>query len=245
MSILLMTPRMLGRDARRLVLCGLAAAACACSPERANVLVPDGSATVTVMDFREPFSLDPLPEGWQHRTFWRHRPMEMSFTTKAGVPAMRFATRDTASMLFRHVRIDLGTYPHLSWRWFIETEIDGTVDERTREGDDHSARFFLSFATADGETRRMEIIWANRRFAAGEYKFLGSFPHDVANGGAANVGRWHDETVNLAAIYRELWGGDPLGVTLVDLGVFCDSDDTGAESVAYIADVRVSQSPPA
>jgi hypothetical protein len=65
-----------------------------------EVLKPDGGPLVTVMDFGRSFSLDPLPSGWRHRTFWTRSPMTMAFAVKDGVPSMRFA-----------------------WRWFIELPI--------------------------------------------------------------------------------------------------------------------------
>ncbi len=55
--------------------------------------------------------------------------MDISFETKEGVPAIRLATHDTASMLFRHVDVALGAYPVLSWQWYIENGIDSVVDE--------------------------------------------------------------------------------------------------------------------
>jgi len=76
-----------------------------------DVLKPDGAPTVTVMDFGRSFPLDPLPSGWKHQKFWTRTPMTMAFTVKDGVPSMRFETHDSASMLFRHVDIDLASYP--------------------------------------------------------------------------------------------------------------------------------------
>jgi Protein of unknown function (DUF3047) len=64
--------------------------------------------------------------------------MTMAFVVKDGVPSMRFETHDSASMLFRHVDVDLAAYPMLAWRWYIELPIRSPLDERTREGDDHS-----------------------------------------------------------------------------------------------------------
>jgi hypothetical protein len=87
---------------------------------RGEVLKPDGGPMVTVMDFARSLPLDPLPSGWQHRKFWTRSPMTMSFAVKDGVPSMRFETSDSASMLFRHVDIDLAAYPMLAWRWYIE-----------------------------------------------------------------------------------------------------------------------------
>jgi Protein of unknown function (DUF3047) len=102
---------------------------------RGEVLKPEGGPVVTVMDFGRSFSLDPLPSGWQHRKFWTRRPMTMPFTVKDGVPSLRFETHDSASMLFRHVDVDLAAYPMLAWRWFIELPIEsarakGTITRR-------------------------------------------------------------------------------------------------------------------
>ena len=84
--------------------------ACDGGRERTNVLTAHGEQEVAVMDFSEPFPLDPLPAGWYHRTFWTRAPMEMVFAVKDRVPSLRFETRSTASMLFRHVDFDLMEY---------------------------------------------------------------------------------------------------------------------------------------
>ena len=44
--------------------------------------------------------------------------MSMAFAVKDGVPSMRFETHDSASMLFRHVDVDLAAYPMLAWHWY-------------------------------------------------------------------------------------------------------------------------------
>lgn len=131
---------------------------CAPGTQRTDVPTGKGYAEVTAMDFTTPFSLDPLPAGWRQRTFWTRRPMRISFAVKEGVPALRLETRSTASMLGRYVDFELAEYPLLSWCWYIERPISSTLDERSREGDDHPARLFLVFRSTAGEERRMEII---------------------------------------------------------------------------------------
>ncbi len=218
----------------------IAAALVACGPNsgaRTNVLEPHGEPEIVVMDFARPMPLDPPPAGWHHRTFWTRGPMTLSFAVKDGVPALKMATRGTASMLFRHVDIDLAQYPTLTWRWFIEQPITSPRDERTRDGDDHPARLFLTFRTAAGAARNMEIVWGNR-LHRGDYKYIGSFPHYVADGGDENIGRWLRETVDLAAIYRTVWP-DAEPAHLHEIALFCDSDDTGGATVSYVADVAL------
>lgn len=212
---------------------------------RINVLEPDGSSSFAIMDFDKPISTNPPPRGWYHRVFKRHGPMGISFSTKDGRPSIRLATHNTASILVRQVEIPLDSYRFLSWEWLIEKAIETKLDERTAAGDDHPARLFLRFQDKAGKIRAMEIIWGNKHLRKGDWKHLTElyffeFPHYTANGGAENVGRWHKERVNLPDLYTHLWG-EAAGIKLIEVGLFCDTDQSGAQSVAYFSDIRVEQ----
>jgi len=212
-----------------LVLCTSVISACGSSERpRENVLSTNGAESVAVMDFSEPLSLDPITPGWFHRTFKRHKPMDISFVVKDERPSIRLATNDTASMLFRMVDIPIDDYPLLSWEWFIEQGINAEFDEMTSDGDDHPARFFLTFQTPEGESHRMEIVWGNDQLKAGD--------------GSENIGKWFREQVNMKSLYTELWG-EASGVRLTELALFCDTDETDASSIAYFSDVTVSMQP--
>lgn len=229
--------------------CLAAAVLAACtSGQRLNVLVADGSPSVAVMDFRKPLPMDPLPEGWRHRTFFRTDPMEISFVSKGGRPSIRLVTHNSGSMLYRFTDLPLDQYPVLSWDWYVEQPIESEADETTKAGDDHPARLYLKFRSPNGDPHAMEIIWGNRKLRAGDWKYLESFwggspfPHYAARGGDENAGRWHDERVDLRELYRKQWG-DPRGANLQEVALFCDTDATGARSVAYFSSVRVERTP--
>lgn len=209
-------------------------------PDRINVLVTGNAPSVAVMDFGAPMALDPPPAGWWHRTFWTRNPASYAQVEKDGVPALRVSTDDSASMLVRFVDVDLAAYRSLSWKWFVEKPIDSDIDERSDDGDDHPARFYIAFTNAAGERRALEIIWGNRVLGRGDIKFRGTFPHYVANGGKANIGRWHDENVDLLALFKRFWPDDKPG-RITDIAIFCDSDETGGSSIAYFADVRLNR----
>lgn len=229
-------------------------------PERINVLKPSDEAGLTtisrdnfsafvsvvgemelnVMDFSNPMPLDPTPQGWWHRKFLTRTPMDISFGNIDGIYGLRLATDNSASMLLRFVDVDLERYPLLAWRWLIEDPIETDKDETTRAGDDHPARLFISFRNAANEKRAMEIVWGNK-LTAGEYKYIGGFPHYVANGGNDNVGQWHDEEINLLEIYREIWPEDDAAPTITEIGLFCDSDETNDDSVAWFSYVHLLQ----
>jgi hypothetical protein len=233
---------------RLLTIGGIALALTACTgAQRLNVLVPDSSASVVVMDFRQPLPLDPVPDGWRHRLFFRTDPMQISFVSKDGRPAIRLATHHGASMLYRYTNIPLQGFPLLHWDWFVEQPVDSDIDETTKAGDDHPARIYLKFSAPEGE-HAMEIIWGNRTLRKGDWKYLksfwtgSSFPHFVARGGSENVGRWHDEDVDLRALYRQQWG-EPGAASLVEVALFCDTDTTGGQSVAYFSKIRLDRAP--
>ena len=206
--------------------------ACDRGRERANVLTGRGEPEVMVMDFSAPFPLDPPPLGWYHRKFWTRWPMQMVFAVKDDVPSLRFETRSTASMLFRHVDLELADYPFLIWRWYIEQPIESLLDERTREGDDHPARLFLVFRTATGPDEM------GNKLKAGDYKYVGGFPHYVADGGDENFRQWRREEVDLREVYRHIWP-DGAPAHLIDIAIFCDSDETHGHTVSYFADVKL------
>jgi Protein of unknown function (DUF3047) len=211
--------------------------ACDRASERTNFLTAGGEPEVMIMDFSVPMSFDRLPPGWYHRTFWTRGPMQMGFAVKDDVPSARFETNSSASMLFRHVDFDLAAYHVLSWRWYIEKPIESQIDERTHEGDDHPARLFLVFRTTNGEEHRMEIIRGNK-LKAGGYKYIGGFPHYVADGGDENIARWQSEEVDLQELYRHIWP-DAAPAHLIDIAVFCDSDETRGHTISYFAEVKI------
>ena len=231
---------------RFLALAAAAGLLAACSGgNRVNVLVPDGSASFALMDFSQPLPLDPVPAGWYHRKFFRTSPMDISLVKKDGRASIRLATHGSGSMLYRYVDVDLDSYPTLGWDWFIEQPITSDADEMTIAGDDHPARIYMQFLSAGGEAHSMEIIWGNRKLRSGDWKYLTfsgkPFPHYVANGGNDNIGRWHHQRVELGKLYREQWG-EPRGARLVEIALFSDTDQTGAQSIAYFSDIRIGKS---
>jgi hypothetical protein len=198
-----------------------------------NPLTSKGESQVVAMDFAKPFALDALPRGWTHHKFWTRPAMQLGFVTKDGVPALRCETKGGGSIFGRWTDIDLANYPKLSWRWNVETPLASTLDERTREGDDHPVRWFLGFADSEGSPHHAEIVWGNKLLKRGDWKVLGTFVHYVADGGDDNAGKWRDESADLLAIYRKASGRADTP-RLTQISVFCDSDETGGHTVAYI-----------
>lgn len=164
----------------------------------------------------------------------------ISLVKKDGVAALRCETNSSGSIFGRYTDITLNDFPFLAWEWYVEVPIESALDERTKKGDDHPARLFIRFQDKNDDDHFVKIIWSNKKFSPGEYKYIDGFPHYVANGHNKNVGRWHQERVNLLSIYRTTTKRkDMPRVKLI--AIFCDSDDTGGRSVAYFSNVRLQK----
>ena len=205
-----------------------------------NPLKAGSGDSVTVLEFSALNGFETLPKGWAHRTFWFTSPMQLAQKTHEGVVALNCKTDNGGSILGRNTDIDLAAFPLLSWDWFIEQPITSEVDERTKAGDDHPARLLIRFEDTKGAPHFVEIIWSNRMFVPGDYKYIEDFPHYVANGLEANIGRWHHQQVDLLDIYRTTSGlkDNP---KVRSVAIFCDSDNTGGQSSAYFSDVVLAR----
>lgn len=181
---------------------------------------------------------DTLSEGWKERKFFRVTPTQYRSSQEDGKQVLRCTTDNSASILARDVDIALSDLPILSWRWLVTQPIESDLDESTEAGDDHPLRFYVRFSNGAGETRSAEIIWSNKKYAPGDYKIIGTFPHLVANGLHENVGEWHDQTVDLRDLYRDIGGTGAANLDV--LGFFCDSDNTGTRSDGAFEGITLS-----
>ena len=207
------------------------------SPE-SNPIVADGAETVTILPLSEIEDFEDPSVGWTHEQFWMVPPMTLAHVEKNGKPALRCETNGNGSILTRTTDIELGDYPTLVWDWFIEMPISSPIDEDTVEGDDHPARILISLEDRTGGEYAFEIIWSNRKYEPGDYKYIGDFAHYVANGLNENTRMWHHQEVNLMQVYWDVTGRNDYPM-IKSIGIFCDSDDTKTRSVAYFSDIEL------
>ena len=213
-------------------------------PSPVNPVLAGDGPTVTLMDFSAPPSLEPQAPGWWERGFFTKPKMKITFVEEDGVKALRCETDGSGSIFGRHTDIDVGVFPKLSWSWRVEQPIVADAPETEWKGDDHPARLLLHFLDSQKSEHYLEIIWSNGAFKPGQWKIIGGFHHYVANGGDArsgeNTNKWFNENVNLLDLYRTATG---LSDTprLINIAIFCDSDDTKAKSVAYFGKVELAR----
>ena len=174
--------------------------------------------------------------GWEEKVFSGKTTYE---TVRIdGRDAVRATSRGTASGLFRKQRIDLDKTPILTWTWRVEGTL-GDIDERTREGDDYSARVYVirSDPVFFWRTRAVNYVWASTRTVGETWPnaYTDGARHIAVQSGDERAGRWVDERRNVRADFRALFGKD---VRYIDaIAIMSDTDNTGTAALAYYGDI--------
>ena len=174
--------------------------------------------------------------GWEEKVFKGKTAYET--IRHDGRDAVRATSRGTASGLYLRRRIDLDKTPILRWSWRVDATL-GDIDERTRAGDDYSARVYVirSHSVLLWRTRAVNYVWASV-VAAGETwpnAWTDSSRHVAVRSGDALAGQWVEERRDVRADFRELFGKP---VRYVDaVAIMTDTDNTGGTAVAYYGDI--------
>ena len=173
--------------------------------------------------------------GWEAKVFKGETSYE---TVRQDVAQWRATSRGTASGLYLQRRIDLDKTPILRWSWRVDATL-GDLDERTRAGDDYSARVYVirSHPVFLWRTRAVNYVWAST-MAAGETwpnAYTDSSRNVAVRSGDALAGQWVEERRDVRADFRELFGKS---VRYVDaVAIMTDTDNTGGTAVAYYGDI--------
>ena len=178
--------------------------------------------------------------GWEEKIFEGKTLYET--VRQDGRTVVRATSRGTASGLYLRRRIDLDRTPILRWTWRVDATL-GDIDERTRAGDDYSARVYVirSHPVFLWRTRAVNYVWASTRGRGETWPnaYTDASRHVAVRSGDAHVGEWVDERRDVRADFRKLFGES---VRYVDaVAIMTDTDNTGGSAVAYYGDITFSR----
>jgi hypothetical protein len=171
-------------------------------------------------------------------------------------------SRGGASMLFHRLQSPPEEPFVLSWRWQLE-RTTGPTDLTRKGADDRPLALYVSYpydpttATVSERLSRPFVELARGGDAPGRvlaYTWGGSEPRGamlrspymgaagaiiVLRSGEGPLGVWLEERVRPDLDYLRAFGAPPAGPPL-QVAVGADSDDTASESLAYVADIRLT-----
>jgi hypothetical protein len=182
---------------------------------------------------------------WENTTHfpWEPRNVYTRLDTPHG-PVVRVDSQAAASMLLRHVTLDVAKEPVVTWRWRIAAPLRG-ADEADRSRDDCAARVYFMWGLRTRadllSATGLGYVWGHTR-REGEMApspFTGQVGVFTLRSGERGAGAWQTERRDLEADYRAFFKKAPPGpVTAVVL--LTDTDQTRATATAWYGPVRAS-----
>ena len=199
-----------------------------------------------------------LPKGWKPLHFRKiARHTQYTVEQEGENKFLKAVSQSSASGIYKELDLDLKAYPILSWRWRVENIIQ-KGDEQSKEGDDYSARLYVTFQYEPDQASLWEKTkYETYRLLYGEYPPAGSLNYIWANklakgaavdspytekskmvaveSGSDGLGQWWSEQQNVYEDFKQLFGQEP--PPLVAIAVMTDTDNTGESATAYYDDI--------
>ena len=175
--------------------------------------------------------------GWKPQVFkgeTTYRPG--SIDGRAGLHA---EAHGSASGLYREIAVDLERTPRLRWWWRAERLPVG-LDERSKAGDDYAVRVYVvvSGGVAFWRTRTLVYVWASHEPAGAHWPnaFTANAQVLALRSGPREAGRWVEESRDVRADFRALFGEDIRRIDAV--AVMSDGDNSGQTVAGWYGDLR-------
>jgi hypothetical protein len=177
--------------------------------------------------------------GWQekvfkNKTFYEVVKGDMGMVLKAD-------SKDSASGLYREIKIDLVKTPCLIWSWKVGGILDN-LDETTKNGDDYPARLYVVFSGGIffWKTRALNYVWSNGRpiGSAWPNAYTNRSVNVAVQSGPDKVGQWTQQSRNVRNDFKRFVGVD---VKQADaIAIMTDTDNSGSVATAFYGEVRFS-----
>ena len=215
----------------------LAVSVLLCSAALAPGVSADGETPkgVSVFDF----SVE-QPSDFKEKSFAGHTDYQLVSEPQGTV--LRAEANNSASSLYREVRVDISRTPILNWSWRADNVHD-IRDQQQKTGDDYAARLYVVIRTGifPWQTRALNYVWSN--YPSTQHHWPNPFTSKAVmlprRGEAQALKKWHHERADIAADYLRTFGE---ALTHIDgIAIMTDADNSGGRVVAYYGDVYFSE----
>jgi len=199
-----------------------------------------------------------LPAGWEPLTFSKiKRHTDYSLVNAGDMVVVKAVSNQSASGLTRAVSIDPAKYPVIQWQWKVNNILQ-KGDVTNKDGDDYSARIYITFAFDPDRAGYLErlkheaakvIFGRDVPYRAISYIWESNSPAGtmvpnpytdrvmmfVVEGGDEKVRQWVTEQRNIHEDYKQAFGEEPPMISGV--AIMTDTDNTRESAIAWYGDI--------
>jgi hypothetical protein len=187
---------------------------------------------VVVADFSSAVAAGVVPAGWELSE--KSGKADLAVVKDGGVSAVRFRSANTSFSLQKEVKVDLKTFPTLTWKWKV-TKLPVGGDFRKSATDDQAAQLFVAFS----KSQAIVYVWSST-VPKGLMESTSPAPFMtvkvvVVRSGPKEARKWVSESRNVYRDYRKLFRSEPPPVSGVRLQI--NSQHTGTSAESYFGGV--------
>ena len=207
------------------------------APPAADVVVDDWRAGL--------LGQQGIPPGWEGQTWGKASAFTLRIVVDEGQRVLRLESQNDRATITRdlHGSVVLARTPILRWRWKVTTLPTGG-DARRRETADQAAQVYVTWPRPPALLRSRIIGYAWDTTAPAGSRFrsekTGTVTYIILRSGPAELGRWVEESRDVRADYRAVYGEEPPDPGAITLSI--DSNDTHSRAESLIGSIRFSPS---
>ncbi len=184
------------------------------------------------------FAIEGL-SGWSEKGFYGQT--QYSIVEHNGDKVLSAKSKNSASALFKKIRIDLEKTPYLNWRWLVEEHL-GDLNEQTKMGDDYAARVYvvISGGAFFWKTRAINYVWSSNQPVGTIWPnaYTDNARMIALESGREFLGQWRIEKRNVRADIRQQFGEN---LRYIDgIAVMTDTDNSHGRALSYYGDLFFS-----
>lgn len=170
--------------------------------------------------------------GWAEKSFYGQT--QYTIVERNGDNVLLAESKNSASALYKKIRIDLEKTPYLNWSWLVVKHL-GDINERQKEGDDYPARVYviISGGVFFWKTRAINYVWSSNQPEGSIWPnaYTDNTRMIALESGGAFLGQWRTEKRNIRADLRRQFGED---LRYIDgIAVMSDTDNSHGQALSY------------
>ncbi len=184
------------------------------------------------------FSANDL-EGWKSKSF--HGETKYNFITENDKSYLQAYSMQSASALYKKIKIDIRSTPYLNWSWRVDQPLP-PLQEMEKNGDDYAARVYIVFKTGltPLSARALNYVWSSN-------DTVGKFWPNAFTEQAIMIPlrskqdaphTWQYEKVNIKEDLLRYF--DSLPKYIVGVAIMTDTDNSNNSAIASYGDIYFS-----
>lgn len=170
--------------------------------------------------------------GWSEKSFYGRT--QYTIVEHNGDKVLLAESKNSASALYKKIRIDLEKTPYLNWQWLVARHL-GDIKEQQRDGDDYPARVYvvISGGLFFWKTRAINYVWSSNQPKGSTWPnaYTDNARMVALKSGSVFLGQWRTEKRNVRADLRQQFGED---LRYIDgIAVMSDTDNSHGQALSY------------